>query len=48
MTTGPLHWELLLRGRAVDNQVIIHSKLEGLKELVDKLVVSRESFLKMY
>jgi len=21
MTTGPLHWELLQRGRAVDNQV---------------------------
>lgn len=20
-TTGPLHWELLLRGRALDNQV---------------------------
>jgi len=21
MTTGPLHWELMIRGRAVDNQV---------------------------
>lgn len=27
MTTGPLHWELLLRARAVDNQV---SKSDGL------------------
>jgi len=23
MTTGPLHWELLQRGRAVDNQVYV-------------------------
>lgn len=23
MTTGPLHWELLQRGRAVDNQVFV-------------------------
>lgn len=23
MTTGPAHWELLLRGRAVDNQVYV-------------------------
>ncbi len=23
MTTGPLHWELLLRARAVDNQVFV-------------------------
>ena len=23
MTTGPLHWELLLRARAVDNQVYV-------------------------
>ena len=22
-TTGPLHWELLLRGRAVDNQLFV-------------------------
>lgn len=23
MTTGPAHWELLLRGRAVDNQLYV-------------------------
>lgn len=23
MTTGPLHWELLARGRAVDNQIFV-------------------------
>jgi predicted amidohydrolase len=23
MTTGPAHWELLIRGRAVDNQVFV-------------------------
>jgi len=23
MTTGPAHWELLQRGRAVDNQVYV-------------------------
>jgi omega-amidase len=23
MTTGPLHWELLCRGRAVDNQLYV-------------------------
>jgi len=25
MTTGPLHWELLQRARAVDNQVFVAS-----------------------
>ena len=25
MTTGPAHWELLARGRAVDNQVYVAS-----------------------
>lgn len=23
MTTGPAHWELLLRGRAIDNQLYV-------------------------
>lgn len=23
MTTGPLHWELLARGRAIDNQIYV-------------------------
>lgn len=25
MTTGPLHWEILQRGRALDNQVFVMS-----------------------
>ena len=29
LTTGPAHWELLLRSRAVDNQLFVAGKKNG-------------------